>query len=457
VAGEAPIPGGARVLVAVSGGADSVALLHALHRLAAERGWRLVVGHVHHGLRPEADADARFVERLGRELDWPVAVERVTVATGTGESPEAAARRARYAALDRMASAVAADRIALGHTRDDQIETVLMRLLQGAGPRGIAGIPPQRGRLVRPLLTTDRVTILRYLSTQRLTWVEDASNRDQKFLRNRIRHDLLPLLTAQVGMGLATALGRTAAAARETVTALDTLVAPRLAGRLWPVGAGAVLDLLALHGLPVGAVKALLRLAVRAVVADGPLRSGLRRPHLESLCRLTTARPGARVRLPTGLIAERVRAGVWIGWRPAPWPARGLDVPGGLRVEPVRIEMSADVVAPRAGGPADPAWEVWLDADAVSTGLVLRPAQPGERIRPFGAATPVRVNRLLAADGVPRVVRGEWPVLASEAGILWVVGVRRGAQAPVTGTTRSIVRVRAVPVPLLDPQGEALA
>jgi tRNA(Ile)-lysidine synthase len=446
------------VLVAVSGGADSVALLHALSRLGAELDWRLAVGHVHHGLRSEADADARFVEGLAADLDCPVSVERVAVAEGGG-SLEAAARDARYAALGRMASAFGADRIALGHTQDDQSETVLMRLLQGAGPRGVAGIPPRRGRLVRPLLGVDRVTVLGYLLAQGLRWVEDATNRDPKFLRNRIRHDLLPLLIDHLGPGLRRALGRTATAARETVVALDALVVPRLSGRLRPAVGGAVLDLGVLAGLPAGAAKALLRLAVRAAVPDGPLRSGLRRPHLEALWRLPSAAPGARVRLPGGAFAERVRDGLWIGRCPVGWPAGTLTVPGRLRLESVGLEVTADVVPPAAGRPDDPAWEVWFDEDILSGGLSVRPCRPGERVVPFGAPGPVHVSRLLAAGGTPRLTRGEWPVLVAGSGetIAWVIGLRRAAGAPVTLASRAMVRIRAAPSALLDPNREALS
>src|SRR5262249_20306616 len=243
VAGAAPIPAGARVLVAVSGGPDSVALFHALSTLAPERDWRLRACHVHHGLRLEADDDARFVERLASDLGWPVTVERIVVPSGAGLSPEASARAARYAAPGRAARSSAAARVALGHTADDQAETVLMRLLQGAGPRGLSGIPPRRGRLVRPLLGVERATVLGYLAAHALRWVEAVTNRDPKFLRTRTRAEVLPLLGAHVGPPLGEALGRTARAARETVEALDALVAPRLDGRLHPTVGGVTLDL----------------------------------------------------------------------------------------------------------------------------------------------------------------------------------------------------------------------
>ena len=450
VVGDAPIPAGARVLVAVSGGPDSVALLHALAELAPEHGWRLAICHVHHGLRPEADDDARFVARLATDLGWPVSIERVVVAGGAGVSPEAAARAARYAALLRVARGVGADRIAVGHTADDQAETVLMRLFQGAGPRGLSGIPPCRGRLVRPLLRVERATVLGYLAARRLPWVEDATNRDPKFLRNRIRREVLPLLAAHVGPGLARALRRTGGAMRETVEALDAFVAPRLEGRLRPTVGGFTLDLAAMRGLPPGAAKALLRLAVAAVAPPGPLRSGLRTGPLEALWWLASAASsGARVRLPGGLVAERIRGAVWIGRRPPAADPVALVVPGEVCLAGAGLVVTADIIPPVAGRPADPAWEAWFDREALSGAFAVRPRRLGERIVPFGGTGSVGVSRLLAAHRVPRLVRGTWPVLVNRTGtteeIVWVIGVRRAAAAPVTGASRAMVRIRATP------------
>jgi tRNA(Ile)-lysidine synthase len=453
VAGVASIPPGARVLVAVSGGPDSVALFHALSALAPEQGWRLCACHVHHGLRLEADDDGRFVERLASDLGWPVTVDRVVVPSGAGLSPEASARAARYAALGRAARAFAADRVALGHTADDQAETVLMRLLQGAGPRGLSGIPPRRGRLVRPLLLVPRATVLGYLAANGLRWVEDATNRDPKFLRNRIRADVLPLLGAHVGPTLGRALGRTASAARETVEALDRLVAPRLDGRLRPTVGGVTLDLEALRDLPPGAGKALLQRAVAAVAPPGPLRSGLRAGPLAGLWDLSrTGSTGARVRLTGGVVAERLRGGVWIGRQfPAGNPV-DLAVPGEVRLAGARLVLTADVVPAPAGRSADhawpdPAWEVWFDQDALSGGLVVRTRRPGERVVPFGGTGPISMSRLLAAAGVPRLLRPTWPVLVTRTvaaeEIVWVIGVRRATMAPVTGASRAMVCVRA--------------
>ena len=453
---------GDHVLVGVSGGPDSVALLHALVLLRSEFGLELTVCHVHHGLRPEADRDAAFVEMLAARLGCASEVVRVQVPQGGGRSPEEAARLVRHAALARVARAVGARRIALGHTADDQAETVLMRVLQGAGPRGLAGIPVRRGRIVRPLLDVDRASVLAHLAAHDLEAVDDATNRDPKFLRNRVRHELLPLLAAQVGSHVPQALRRLARGSRETIEALDALMRCRVRDHLAATPVGWRLGVAAFAGLLPGAVKATVRLALVEVAARDRLGSGLRAAHLDALAALLGATPGARVRLPGGVVVERGRDALWLlGPQPSP-TLTPLAVPGEARAGAL-VEVTAAIEAVRSGRPAHPAWEAWFDAKALGLGpgagapspvtFLVRPRRPGERMVPFGGAAPLRLTGLLAAAGVPRLARARWPVLvkvdaASGGEVLWLVGVRRAATAPITGTTRAMLRLHARADPL---------
>jgi tRNA(Ile)-lysidine synthase len=452
---------GDHALVAVSGGPDSVALLHALTLLRFELGLTLTVCHVHHGLRPEADRDAAFVEALAARLGCASEVVRVQVPQGGGRSPEEAARNVRHAALARVARAVGAGRIALGHTADDQAETVLMRVLEGAGPRGLAGIPARRGRIVRPLLDVPRGAILAHLAAHGLESVDDASNRDPKFLRNRVRHEILPLLAAQAGPRVPEALRRLARGSREAVEALDALVRPRVRDHLTATPVGWRLALAAFDDLLPGAMKAALRMALVDAPARAHLGSGLRAGHLDALATLLGAAAGARVRLPRGVVVERGRDALWILGPELP-PTSTLAVPGAAWAGPL-VQVTAAIEAGRPGRPADPAWEAWFDAEALLPGgraaplspmaLLVRPLRPAERMVPFGGARPVRLTGLLAAAGVPRLARARWPVLvgADEARggeVLWLVGVRRADAAPVTATTRAMLRFRARAGPL---------
>ncbi|MGH7397553.1 MAG: tRNA lysidine(34) synthetase TilS, partial [Candidatus Rokuibacteriota bacterium] len=259
--------------MAVSGGPDSVALLDVLCALREPLGLTLTAVHVHHGLRPEADAEADAVRRLCASLGAVCHVERVIVRRQPPwDGLEAESRRARHAALERVARAVGAARIATGHTADDQAETVLMRLLQGAGPRGLGGIAPARGLLIRPLIETRRSAIEEHLRGRGLSWVEDPSNRDPRFLRNRIRHDLLPFMAELTGASVVEPLGRSAAAARAVVADLEDRARDDLARLATRDGAGITLDVGVLAAQPLELAAEMLRQAAAQQGETRPLR-----------------------------------------------------------------------------------------------------------------------------------------------------------------------------------------
>ena len=220
-------PAGARVVAALSGGADSVAQLMLLVDLAAT-GVVTVAGaaHLDHRLRPEAPRDQAFCQALCERLGVPFVARTVDVAALAGQwrtSIEAAARRARYAFLEDARVELGADRIAVAHTLDDQAETVLLRLLRGAGTRGLRGILPVRGRIVRPLLGCTRAALRADLAARGEAWREDATNADLDVPRNRVRHELLPLLAARYQPAVTRLLARTAAVADAEDALLEAL------------------------------------------------------------------------------------------------------------------------------------------------------------------------------------------------------------------------------------------
>jgi tRNA(Ile)-lysidine synthase len=224
------------VAVAVSGGADSLALLHALRALAGPRGWRLAVLTVDHGLRPGSAADAAFVADHAKALGLPARV--LTLAPGDlarhrDAGPEGAARAARYGALWPAADELGCSWLATGHTLDDQAETVLLQLLRGAGPDGLAGMAVRTGRLLRPLLAVRRGETRAACAAVGLAWREDPTNADDGPLRNRVRTRLLPLLE-ELRPGAARTLARTAALAADDRDWLDPLVAAALAATVVP-------------------------------------------------------------------------------------------------------------------------------------------------------------------------------------------------------------------------------
>ncbi|MGH9160084.1 MAG: tRNA lysidine(34) synthetase TilS, partial [Vicinamibacteraceae bacterium] len=211
---------GDRVLVGLSGGPDSVALTDVLRRVAPERDATVcALAHVHHGLRrQEADGDEAFCRLLAERVGLPLLVERVDVAAEAATkriSIERAGHDLRHACLERARAQAGASVIALGHTRDDQAETFLLRLFRGAGARGLGGMHPRAGRVIRPLLDTTRAQVLHYLASRGLDYREDTSNRDLTFARNRIRHLVLRQLVSQIGPHLPKVLAREAALARD--------------------------------------------------------------------------------------------------------------------------------------------------------------------------------------------------------------------------------------------------
>jgi tRNA(Ile)-lysidine synthase len=433
---HAMLAGGETVLVGVSGGADSVALLTTLIALAPAWRLHLRVLHVDHGLRHDSARDAEFVRRLGARLGVPVDVAVVRVGGG---SVEAAARSARHAALEAAADRLGAARIALGHTADDQAETVLMRLIEGTGVRGLAGIPPVRGRLIRPLIEARHRDAIAALEAAGLPWVEDASNDDPKFFRNRVRHELLPLLGGY-DPDIVSRLSAVARAARTTIDALD-LIAERELERLAVVDGDAVgLPRSALAALPEAVAAEVLRRAAARFGSRAPLRAwghrGLRRV-------LAPTAPRRPFRLG-GVVLEVSGDRVRVGAQPATSLAsRMLDTPG--RVELPEIGRAIESAVLPAFGyhvSRDPG-RAAFDADAMPSRLLVRPRRRGDRFEAFGGGER-RLKSFLIDAKVPRWERGRLPLVDADGEIVWLAGLRRAARAPVTASTCRVLELRLV-------------
>ncbi|HVA60687.1 MAG TPA: tRNA lysidine(34) synthetase TilS [Mycobacteriales bacterium] len=292
----ADLPAGTLVVAAVSGGADSVALAAALARIAPRAGFRAGAVTVDHGLQngsaERAAAVALWAARIGLA---PVETTRVDVVQrGTG--PEAAARDARYAVLDSVAERLGATVILLGHTRDDQAESVLLGLARGSGARSLAGMAPIRGHYRRPLLDLPRATMRAACAAECLPVWDDPHNRDPKYARSRVRHQALPVLEAALGPGVARALARTAALLRADAEALDVWADMALAD-------ADPLSTVALTRLPAGVRSRVLR---RAALDAGAPPTAVTAAHVAAMDRLVTAWRGqGPVSLPGGLVAVR--------------------------------------------------------------------------------------------------------------------------------------------------------
>ncbi|MCG8588090.1 MAG: tRNA lysidine(34) synthetase TilS [Proteobacteria bacterium] len=313
--------------MAVSGGIDSTALLHTLHALSPRWGFKLLIGHVNHGLRgEESEADQAFVLQLGEALGWPVACARVDPAAARRGHPsqsrptlQEAARDARYAALDGLARAGGATRLMTAHTADDQAETVLLRLFRGTGPDGLAGIPPvsDGGRLVRPLLQVSRSELAAAAEAAGWRWREDPSNRDLRYARNRLRRRWLPGLSGDFNPQLLRAVAQLAEAQSRDAEWIEAQVEAAAETWLMLEGEGVSIRGAGFGDLPEALRRRLLRRAWRQV---GGARDVERR-HLERMERfLGRGRPGAELQLPGGARLRRTRDGAWLSRPRVPLP-----------------------------------------------------------------------------------------------------------------------------------------
>jgi tRNA(Ile)-lysidine synthase len=305
---------GATVLVACSGGPDSLCLLHALHRLRRLLRHRVAVFHFDHGLRRGSAEDAAYVQRQATRLRLPFVLERADDRPRPGQSVEAWARTSRYAALTRAAAETGADVAALGHTLDDQAETVLLGLVRGGGLEAVAGMPPAGPvpplgfPAVRPLLDTTRGETEAFCRSLRLRPREDPMNRDPRFLRARLRHRVIPALERAVDRNVRVTLARTAEHVRTDAEYLDAL-ASHAAHAVVQVDEDAVgLRADALAVLPRPIASRVARQALRlAAAALGGWEADVTAAHVESILDLAAGRPGRRSDLPGALSAARDR------------------------------------------------------------------------------------------------------------------------------------------------------
>jgi tRNA(Ile)-lysidine synthase len=325
---------GHTVLAAVSGGLDSTVLADALAAHAARSGFALAIGHVHHGLRgEEADADQAAVAAQADRLGAPFAAERVAPAAlreggSSRERPtlQEAARTLRYAALDRIASSLGADRIATAHHADDQTETVLLRLFRGTGPDGLAGIPERSpdDRIVRPLLRLTRAELEGYARARSLSWREDRSNASPDYARNRLR-GWLPALAREFNPRLLRAIADLAEAQRRDSEWIRAAVHREAGARFTTEGSWLRIDAKDWTALPEALSR---RLAREALVRAGGARH-VERVHLERIARfLCDPSPGRHIELPGGLELRCERAGFRLG--PAPADPPGSSSGGGF-------------------------------------------------------------------------------------------------------------------------------
>jgi tRNA(Ile)-lysidine synthase len=444
-----------RVAVGLSGGSDSVALAHIMRRLDAAGEVRVVgLAHFNHQLRESADRDERFCAELAGSLGWPLCVEREDVAARARRerrSLEDAARTARYAFFERARARLEADVLALGHTRDDQAETFLLRLLRGAGPRGLASMHPRNGPIVRPLLSCRRDELRTYLARLRVRYVEDESNADVNIPRNRVRAELLPLLEERFNPSIVDVLADEADLARETwgwlevqaeelfLRALDgaarrrAAAPPGQAGRSTAATGGVSLE------LDVATLTAAPPVLRRFVVWRAMMRAAGGRPvgfdHVRAVLALLESGKGGSFDGPGHRVDRRGRDLVLMS-RQARSKGRLLDVPSFFDFP---LSVPGEVPLPAAGcvlsAEASSAGAIDAQATASDHGMAVvrrdlcngslrvRNRRPGDRFRPVGVGGQKKLQDFFVDRKVARQRRDSVPLVVDDTDrIVWVAG-----------------------------------
>ncbi len=433
---------GDKVLVAVSGGPDSVVLLHALHTCSNRLGITLHVAHLNHGIRAEAsDLDEEFVRSLAQEFGLPVTVERMDVPALRQQmrmGMEEAARDLRYEFLQRSAREIGAQKIAVGHNADDRVESVLFNIIRGTGIDGLGSIRPVRGNIVRPLIDTPRSEIEAYIDENALPFRIDESNQDVSYSRNRIRHELLPLLERDYNPQIREALIRLAGIASDQSDLMEVVTQSALRA----VTFRGSIDATFLLDLPSALGYELIRSELMRLKGD------LKDVSFEQIDRVLQAlRAGDdfTITLPSGsLYAER--RGMQFRLREAEtipevmFFDHQIAVPGTTAIPEIGITITSRLSDYAAPGKTSPD-EAFIDAGAIAGALRVRNLEPGDRIIPFGMKVRKKLQDVFVDKKIPRAQRAKAAVVTDDEKVLWVVGIVTSEAARVTGSTAQVVHL----------------
>jgi tRNA(Ile)-lysidine synthase len=451
---------GDRVLVGVSGGPDSMVLLYLLNHLAPALKISLGVAHLNHGLRGRcAGHDARIVEQAATRFRLPCHVANADVAKvkqGLKLSLEEAARRVRYAFFQKIMQDAEYNKLALGHHLDDNAEQILIAILRGSGPRGLAGIAPFReNRILRPLIHVRRSQIEAYAKKMDIPWATDASNQDLRFMRNRIRHHLLPLLSSEYTPRIANQLSQLADVIRTEEEWIGGLIAAPYADAIVEHKK----DSLILNAETLRLMHpALVRRVIRRALQDfcGTLRR-ISFTHIQDVQALIiNGTDGKTVHLPRGVRIRRDKNRLEItrirDYRRTVNQQKGTNPPPTQRVIPLPFPstikfdpMGIGITFFCCGPDQLPPWQTmepnraFFDMDRLSLPLILRFKLPGDRFMPLGSAGSQKVKKYFIDHHISRKDRARTPVLADQRQIIWLVGQRIDERTKVTSATARVL------------------
>ncbi len=449
------LSGGEKVLVAVSGGPDSVCMLNVLNNIRRVLDIQLHIAHLDHGLRgDESAADAGYVESVAAALGIPTTIEKKDVAEWRKTSKislEEAAREVRYRFLESVARQTGAKRVAVGHTRDDQVETTLMHFLRGSGIQGLRGLkaaaPLPYGAkddgiwVIRPLLEVTRQETGAYCSAHNLHPCKDTSNDQVRFLRNRIRLELIPLLR-QYNADIDSALLRLADLAGEDADFIDEQAAAICYTAVTSEGCLTCLDSGKLRGLPLALQRRVFRIILEREY--GSLKN-IEATHIDSLVRLLFSDTGRSVNLPGGKVIANERNRMVMaapGSTACPWPALTRDytlkIPGETKLPGWLVSAT---VMKENFFKDDDIFSASFDLARIGGELTVRGRKAGDRFHPLGMVHSRKLQDFMVDSAIPRSWRSSVPIVCSPEQVVWVVGWRIDDRVKVTTDTQGVLRL----------------
>ncbi len=443
---------GDTVLVGVSGGPDSVALLHVLTAIAEKWSIRLVAAYLNHNLRREAEQEANFVADLAAQLRIPCEIGSEDVARYRAlhhMSIQHAAREVRYRFYDKTAAKYSAQKIALGHNLEDNAESVLIHFLRGAGPLGLSGIPPVRdNRFVRPLIDMTRSGILSFLGQNRIEYLTDESNKSLKYLRNRIRHEFIPYLKSKYNPNIVRQLHHLSAILREEEDFWEKTVTITFQDITTKRGEDLIgLDLEGLQQLSPALRKRVIRKGVAAIKGD------LKRIGFEHIVAIedliTCLNPSGSLDLPGRIcIMREPKTLLFYSRRPGnttPYRYTIDDIEGEVYIREVDAVLRLSTCQPDAVSVAEAGpYRVFLDLDTIRFPLIVRNFVPGDRFRPLGLSGTKKVKDFFINKKVPIRVRRLCPMVLSDGAIIWIGGYRLSELVKITSRTRRVLKMEMI-------------
>lgn len=434
---------GDRVLVGVSGGADSVALLLALK----EMGYAVGIAHLNHGLRGmESDGDEQFVAELANRIGIPSFSRRITIQPAG--NVEAIGRAARKEFFESVCAEHGFTKIAIAHTREDRVETCLLHLLRGAGLEGMVSMAPVHGTTVRPLIETSHEEIQHYLRAANQPWRMDASNLDTTFARNRLRHEVLPQLAASFNPRLIETLLRTVELLQDEDTWMRKQTTDWLADHATKSSADEVnavtVNTAALNAVPVAMVRRVVRAALRMAGSDLFDISFDRIENVRHL--LADGKSGKTIQMPGGLVVERVFDR--LVFRQAVEASREfeyeLQIPGEVHIPEAGRRFRAEIVdmsAVERASSDDP--RVFVDGGRLGACVKIRNWKPGDYYKPVGWPGG-KLKKLFQRARVPRIQRDRWPVFLTDSTVVWVASFPVSREFALNERSRKIVTFQAL-------------